>query len=173
MEMPRACRPLLSSRALAAILGRPSQPPAFPPYSQPGAHLHPASRLIVPALVCGVATAAPAKDFEVLRQEIAAARQALVTMILHRDMRGTDQQMKVKATADAVSATLAKLQAPAGKEAEFKELKSTWDAFKKTREKELVPAILHHDRPTYEKIGAGVQKERLDRMYALIAILGH
>lgn len=131
-----------------------------------------ASRLIVPVLICGVAPAAPRQDFEVLRQEIAAARQALVTMILHRDMRGADQQRQVKATADAVSATLAKLQAPAGKEAEFKELKSTWDAFRKTREKELVPAILRQDQPTYERIGAGIQKERLDRMYALIAILG-
>ncbi len=131
-----------------------------------------ASRLILPALVCGVATAAPTQDFEILRQEIAAARQALVTMILHRDLRGPDQQMKVKATADAVSATLEKLKAPVGKEAEFRELRSTWDAFKRTREKELVPAILRHDRATYEKIGAGIQKERLDRMYALIAVLG-
>lgn len=146
--------------------------PAFPPPTRHGVPLHHVSRLIVPALVCGVAAASPSQDFEGLRQEIAAARQSLVTMILHRDLRGVDQQMQVKATADAVSATLAKLQPPAGKEAEFKELKSTWDAFKKTREKDLVPAILRHDRATYEKIGAGIQKERLDRMYALIAILG-
>jgi hypothetical protein len=130
-----------------------------------------ASRLIVPALICGVAFPAPVKDFKGLRQEIATARQALVTMILYRDKRGPDQQRQVKATADAVSATLANLHAPAGKAAEFKELKETWEAFKKTREKELVPAILHNDQATYDRLGAGIQKQRLDQMYALIAVL--
>jgi hypothetical protein len=35
----------------------------------------------------------------------------------------------------------------------------------------LVPAIIANERATYEKVGAGIQKERLDRMYALIALL--
>jgi hypothetical protein len=43
--------------------------------------------------------------------------------------------------------------------------------FKLTREKELVPAILANEREKYEKIGAGIQKERLDRMYVLIAAI--
>lgn len=128
-------------------------------------------RLLVPALVMGMAMPASAGEFAALRQEIAAARQALVTMITRREMRGPNQQMLVKVSADAVSAHFARLKAPAGRVVQFNELRSTWEAFKATREQELVPAILVNDRLIYEKIGAGIQKERLDRMYALIEIL--
>lgn len=130
-----------------------------------------ALRLLVSALVLTVALPASAGEFATLKDEIVAARQALVTMVLYRDKRGPEQQRTVKATADAVSARLAKLKAPDGRGAEFRELKSTWDAFKHTREKELVPAILGNDREKYELIGAGIQKQRLDRMYALLAVL--
>jgi len=128
-------------------------------------------RMLVPAIVIFVATPASANEFSHLRQEILAARQALVTMVLYRDKRGPEQQKLVKETADAVSSTFGKVKAPVGKLAEFKELKETWTAFKRTRETELVPAILANEKATYEKIGAGIQKERLDRMYSLIAQL--
>jgi len=127
--------------------------------------------LLVPALMIVAAPPVQAGEFAVLKEEIAAARKALTNMVLYLDKRGPEHQKQVKDTADAVSAHLAKLKAPAGKTAEFKELKDTWDAFKKTREKELVPAILAGEREKYEKIGAGIQKERLDRMYALITTL--
>ena len=116
-------------------------------------------------------TALQAGPFVQLKEEIVTARKELVTMVLYRDKRGPEQQKKVKETAEAVSTRLAKLKAPAGKEAEFKELATTWDAFRATREKELVPAILANQKERYEKIGAGIQKERLDRMYALIDVL--
>lgn len=128
------------------------------------------ARLLVPAIILA-AVPASAADFTFLRQEIVAARQALVTMVLYRDKRGPEQQKLVQDTANAVSACFSKLKAPTGKAMEFNELRSTWDAFKRTREKELVPAILANERDKYEKIGAGVQKERLDRMYALITVL--
>ncbi|MCE1204041.1 MAG: hypothetical protein LWW79_05475 [Holophagaceae bacterium] len=119
-------------------------------------------------LLLAAGTALQAGPFAQLKEEIATARKELVTMVLHRDQRGPEQQKKVKETAEAVSAHLAKLKAPAGKEAEFKELGATWNAFRTTREKELVPAILANQKDRYERIGAGIQKERLDRMYALI-----
>jgi hypothetical protein len=127
--------------------------------------------LLVPAFVITLASPAPAGDFTILREEIVAARQALVTMVLYRDKRGPEQQRLVKDTANAVSASLSRLKPPTGKVAEFKELKGTWDAFKQTREKELVPAILAGEKEKFEKIGAGIQKVRLDRMYALIDLL--
>jgi len=130
-----------------------------------------ALRLFVSALVLAAALPAAAGEFATLKDEIVTARQALVTMVLYRDKRGPEQQRTVKITADAVSAHLAKLKAPEGKVAEFKELKSTWDAFKQTREKELVPAIISNEREKYELLGAGIQKQRLDRMYALLALL--
>jgi hypothetical protein len=127
------------------------------------------SALIVPALVFVAAIPASAGEFTVLKDEIVTARKALTDMILNLGKRGPEQQKLVKDSADAVSSHFAKLKAPAGKATEFKELKETWEAFKKTREVELVPAILANDRVKYEKIGAGIQKERLDRIYALIA----
>lgn len=130
-----------------------------------------ALRLLVSILVLAAALPASAGEFTTLKDEIVTARQALVTMVLYRDKRGPEQQRSVKATADAVSVHLAKLKAPEGKANEFKELRSTWDAFKQTREKELVPAILGNEREKYELIGAGIQKQRLDRMYALLATL--
>jgi hypothetical protein len=128
--------------------------------------------LFMPTLLA-ILMAVPAStgEFLVLKDQIATARQALVTMVLYRDKRGPAQQKLVKDTADAVSAHLAKMKAPAGKTAEFKELKDTWSAFKKTREEELVPAIIANDKAKYEKIGAGIQKARLDKMYALIISL--
>ena len=129
------------------------------------------SALLVPTLMILAAAPAQAGEFAALKEEIVAARKALTNMVLYLDKRGPEHQKQVKDTADAVSAHLAKLKAPAGRTTEFKELKDTWDAFKKTREKELVPAILAGEREKYEKIGAGIQKERLDRMYALIPIL--
>jgi hypothetical protein len=127
------------------------------------------SFLLVPALVFMAANPAAAGEFTVLKEEIVAARKALTDMILNLGKRGPEQQKLVKDSADAVSAHFSKLKAPMGKATEYKELKETWDAFKKTRETELVPAILANDQVKYEKIGAGIQKDRLDRMYALIA----
>lgn len=130
---------------------------------------HPLASLLPFLLAAG--TTLQAGPFAQLKEEIATARKELVTMVLHRDQRGPEQQKKVKETAEAVSVRLARLKAPAGKEAEFKELGATWVAFRTTREKELVPAILANQKERYEKIGAGIQKERLDRMYALIDTL--
>lgn len=126
---------------------------------------------LLPAALLVVAAPGRAGEFGTLKDEIAAARQALVTMVLHRDKRGPEQQKLVKDTADLVTSHLGKVKAPAEQAAAFKELKDTWSAFKATREKELVPAILAGDKAKYERIGAGIQKARLDRMYALLAQL--
>jgi hypothetical protein len=125
---------------------------------------------LLPTLVLSLA-AAPASvgEMALLRQEIVTARQALVTMVLHRDKRGPEQQLLVKETAARVSSTLGMLRPPVGKEAQFSELKSTWEAFRRTREKELVPAVLAGDKDRYDRLALGIQKDRLDRMYALLS----
>ena len=110
-------------------------------------------------------------ELRALKGEIAAARMTLVNMILYSDRHGPEQQRLAQDTADAVNSHLSKLQAPDGKAAEFMDLKETWDSFQETREKELLPAILGEEKAIYEKIGAGIQKERLDHMYALLALL--
>ena len=119
--------------------------------------------------LAGLAVQANAGEFgDILRPKLSAARESLVTMMLHKDQRGSDQQKLVKDTADAVSAQLAKMKAPAGKEAQFKELVETWAAFKKTRETELVPLILKGKDEEAKKLGGGIQKERITKCQNLI-----
>lgn len=129
------------------------------------------------AVVCSLvlmqvfSVAANAGEFGDLRTKLSAARESLITMMLHKDKRGPDQQKLVKDTADAVSAQLAKMKAPAGKEAQFKELKEAWAAFKHTRETELVPAILKGNDEVAKKIAGGVQKERITKCQKLTSEL--
>jgi len=113
-----------------------------------------------------------ANEFTDLRSQLSAARESLVTMMVNKDKRGSDQQKLVKNTADAVSAALAKVKAPAGKEAQFKELVETWNAFKKTREAELVPAILAGKDDEAKKLAGGIQKERITKCQQLVGELG-
>lgn len=118
-------------------------------------------------VLLGLSTSASAGEFSDLRTKMVAARESLVTMMINKDKRGADQQKLVKDSADAVSAQLAKMKGPAGKEAQFNELVSTWRAFKQTRETELVPAILSGQDEKARKIGGGIQKERIAKCLAL------
>lgn len=122
-------------------------------------------------ILSGFWISANAGEFGDLRTKLSAARESLVTMMLHKEQRGADQQKLVKDTADAVSAQLAKMKAPAGKEAQFKELVETWKAFKETREKELVPAILKGKDEEAKKIAGGIQKERITKCQSLVSEL--
>ena len=128
--------------------------------------------LSVALLTLGSSTLAAANEFSDLRGKLSAARESLVTMLVNKDKRGTDHQKVVKDTADAVSAHLAKLKAPAGKEAQMKELVDTWNAFKKTREVELVPAILAGKDDEAKKLAGGIQKERITKCQQLVGELG-
>jgi len=113
-----------------------------------------------------------ANDFKDLRTKMVAARESLITMATDKTKRSPEQQKLVKDTADAVSAALGKLKAPAGKEAQFKELQETWNAFKKTRETELVPAILSGKDDEALKIAGGIQKKRFATCLSLVGELG-
>lgn len=120
----------------------------------------------------GVSHTAFANEFEDLRAEMTAARESLVTLVVNKEKRGADQQKLVKETADKVSAHLSKMKAPAGKEAQFKELSETWAAFKKTRETELVPAVLAGKEDEAKKLVNGIQKERYTKCQQLLGELG-
>jgi hypothetical protein len=128
--------------------------------------------LSLAVLGLGVSGLAQANEFEDLRTEMTAARESLVTLVVNKDKRGADQQKLVKETANKVSAHLAKMKAPAGKEAQFKELSETWAAFKKTRETELVPAVLAGKEDDAKKLVNGIQKERYTKCQQLLGDLG-
>jgi TRAP-type mannitol/chloroaromatic compound transport system substrate-binding protein len=130
-----------------------------------------ASVLVAAAALAATSTAL-ASTMTDLRGQMSAARESLITMLTNKDKRGADHQKVVKDTADQVSATLAKMKAPPGKEAQFKELVETWNAFKKTREDELVPMILAGKDAEARKVASGVQKDRITRCQQLIGELG-
>jgi hypothetical protein len=128
--------------------------------------------LFVALLALTAAPWANANEFATLRTELSAARESLITLLTNKDKRGADHQKVVKDTADAVSARLAKMKAPAGKEAQFKELVDNWNAFKKTREEELVPAILSGKDAEAKKLAGGVQKDRYTKCQQMVSELG-
>ncbi len=131
--------------------------------------MRPSHLLLAPSLLLlGSISLRAGGDFTALRDDIVVARKTLITMVLYRDKRGPEQQRRVRDSAEAVSARFARLMAPPGKSAAFTELEETWLAFKATREAELVPAILAGEREKAEFLASGIQKARLDRMYALI-----
>jgi hypothetical protein len=51
-------------------------------------------------------------------------------------------------------------------------LVETWNAFKKTREAELVPAILAGKDDEAKKLAGGIQKERITKCQQLVGELG-
>ncbi len=128
--------------------------------------------LLVALVAALSSTLAAANEFSDLRGKLSAARESLVTMLVNKEKRGADHQKVVKDTADAVSAHLAKLKAPAGKETQFKELVDNWNAFKKTREVDLVPAILAGKEDEAKKIAGGIQKDRITKCQQLVGELG-
>lgn len=130
-------------------------------------------KLITGLAMALFALSAFAGEFDDLRTEMTAARESLITLVVNKDKRGADHQKVVKDTADKVSAHLAKMKAPAGKEAMFKELQETWAAFKKTRETELVPAVLAGKDDDAKKLANGIQKERYTRCQQLLGDLGN
>jgi len=127
-------------------------------------------KLISSVLVSGLLLAssiANAGQFGDLHAKVVEARDALITMVKNTDKRGEAQQKLVKDSANAVSAMIATMSAPAGKEQQFKEMADNWAAFKKTREEELVPLILAGKQAEGKKIAMGVQKERLTKVLKL------
>jgi hypothetical protein len=125
------------------------------------------SMFIIPLFML-VTSIANAGEFAILYEKVMDARDTLVTLVKNTDKRGPEQQKLVKDTANAVSAMLVTMSAPAGKEAEFKEMSDNWYAFKKTREEELVPLILAGKQAEGKAIAMGIQKERLTKVLTLL-----
>ncbi|MDH4199722.1 MAG: hypothetical protein OEV66_05000 [Spirochaetia bacterium] len=108
-----------------------------------------------------------AGEFLVVKSKIIAARDSAIALIKNRDKRGAEQQKLVKDTANEVSQALDKIKPSANKEAKYNELKSTWLAFKKLREEEIIPKVLAGKQDEAEKLANGVNKERLTKMLEL------
>lgn len=118
--------------------------------------------------------AAQLGEFGDLANKINESRDALTTMIQNAKKRDEAQQKRVKETADAVSAALAKIKVTnPDKEGRFKVLVDTWTAFKKTREEVIVPLLLQGKDAEAISIASGIQAERLGKMISLCEELGY
>lgn len=120
------------------------------------------------------AFASPADDS---LQALLAARQSLVTLLDTSDgaaqakLEGEIVKHSKAVDAAVASALSSKATSPesAGK---FKEFKAVWDAFKKTRDSEILPAVHAGKVDQAKALAKGVQAERVAKMKELLAALG-
>ena len=113
------------------------------------------------------ASAMRAEDFGDIKEKIILARRAIMVMLQDKNKRGDYWQKLAQESAETVSDSLNRVEAPPGKERQVKELSVTWDAFKKTREENLVPLLLAGKQAEAEKIAKGVQVERIKKIMGL------
>jgi hypothetical protein len=98
--------------------------------------------------------------------DLAAARTELVAMIGATDPGALDDyKSKVHAASDRLDADLESMASgpDAAKAAEFKPV---WEAFKKTRETEIIPAVYAGKNADAKAIATGIQAERMKKMKA-------
>jgi len=112
------------------------------------------------------AYAAPADDACAALME---ARSNLVGMIGSTD-KSTYDGLKgnIQSASAKVDASLAAMQKSynAGDEAKAKEFKTVWDAFKTTRDAEIIPALYAGRGADAKALATGVQAERMGKMKA-------
>jgi hypothetical protein len=125
------------------------------------------------ALVLSQATwAGPADDIQAALMD---ARANLVAMIDATDKAAQDASYaKVTQASKAVDDALSTAVKGATPEqaAKYKEFGSTWDAFKATRETEIVPAVRAGKTADAKAVAGGIQAERMKKMKGLLAELG-
>ena len=114
-------------------------------------------------LSTGVAQAATPAD---ACADLGEARTQLVAMIAETDAAKLDDyKAKVHAASDALDADLAAM-AGGPDSAKADAFKPVWDAFKETRETEIIPAVYAGENEKAKGIATGVQAGRMKEMKA-------
>lgn len=126
--------------------------------------------LLAPLLVAaGPAQATPSDDACAALME---ARGHLVAMIGSSDKLAQDDlKGKVHAASGKLDALLTAMQKNynAGDEAKAQAFKPVWEAFKATREGEIIPAVYAGRNADAKAIAGGVQAERMKQMKGAMA----
>jgi hypothetical protein len=118
-----------------------------------------------PALLALAATVHAATPADACR-DLMSARSALVAMIGEQDPSKLNGYVeKIHTASGALDADLASMEggADAPKAAAFK---PAWEAFKQTRESEIIPAVKAGDREKAKGLATGIQAERMKAMKA-------
>jgi hypothetical protein len=115
--------------------------------------------------------AAQAGQFGELREKITAVRTSMIDVLMQKGARTPQQLKAADEKSAAAKATFSALKAPAGKEAQFAELKTVVTAFLKTRDNELREALLAGNDTEAKRLLTVVQKERYGNITALTEAL--
>jgi len=127
------------------------------------------------ALSLCVAPLVQAGPADEVKTGLGTARENLVAMLDAPDAASQDKFYVAVTQASAeVDKALAALKsgAAADQQAKVQDLQTTWEAFKTTREKEIVPAIRSGKKDEAKAIAKGIQAERMGKMKNLLAELG-
>jgi hypothetical protein len=95
------------------------------------------------------------------------ARGHLVAMIGSTDKAmHADLKPKIQAASDKVDAIVNAMQKSynAGNEAQANAFKPVWEAFKATRENDIIPAVLAGKNADAKALATGIQAERMKQM---------
>jgi formiminotetrahydrofolate cyclodeaminase len=91
------------------------------------------------------------------------ARGHLISMIASLDKASQGGlKAKIQAASEKVDGIVNSLQS--SHEAQIKAFKPVWDAFKKTRDEEIIPAIMAGKNGEAKKLATGVQADRMKQM---------
>lgn len=124
-----------------------------------------------------VSQVAAAGHADTIQAALMDARSNLVSMIDATDKAAQDgfYAKITKASKDvdaALEAALKDAATTADQAAKYKDFKATWEAFKGTRENEIVPAVRAGKTADAKALAGGVQAERMKKMKGLLGELG-
>jgi hypothetical protein len=132
--------------------------------------------LVTLAMVSFAAAQAPACPHYDAKVLLTKARESLVTLIDADAAQFAPLEAEIARASSGVDAALALALADASTPAEraklYGELKTIWEAFKTTRDAEIIPAVKSGKKDQAKALASGVQAERFKKMNELLGQLG-
>lgn len=126
------------------------------------------------ALVLHAAVSFAATPADGIKAALGTAREKLLAMLDASDAPTMDKlQAEISKASKSVDATLATALADkSAPQDKYKEFKTVWEQFAKTRDTELIPKLRAGKKDEAKAIAKGVQAERFAKMQALLTALG-
>lgn len=115
------------------------------------------------------ALAAPPDD---AKAALTKAREALVTMLDADAAKYEALQVDITKATKAVDAALVAAASDKAHADAYKEIKKTWEEFKKTRDSEIIPALKSGKKDAAKALAKGVQAERYKKLTELLGSVG-
>ena len=105
-----------------------------------------------------------------VKSNLKQARESLLAMLDEADKAKQDElKKKIDEASNALEAALKTVE---GDKEKAKQLEETWGALRKTRDEEIIPAIVAGQKDKAKELATGVQAERIKTINGLLAELG-